>query len=86
MAPLRRARTKRASDAAKRDKLAKLYDERFGRMREVYLAGSKVVFRYGAHVVFQIQIAKNRHAVPLTRDSMVDWGRARGIENARAAE
>jgi cyclopropane-fatty-acyl-phospholipid synthase len=53
---------------ANRAAIAKLYDERFCRMWEFYLAGSEATFRYAGHVVFQIQMAKRQDAVPLTRD------------------
>lgn len=42
--------------------------ERFCRMWEFYLAISEASFRFGDHFVFQIQIAKQRDAVPFTRD------------------
>ncbi len=51
-----------------RDEAARLYDERFCRMWEFYLAGSETSFRVDGHMVFQIQIAKRQDAVPLTRD------------------
>lgn len=44
-----------------------IYDERFGRMWEFYLAGFEAAFRYGGLMVFQIQLAKRLDAVPLTR-------------------
>ena len=47
-----------------------LFDARFRRMWEFYLAGAEMGFRYGGHMVFQIQVAKKRDAVPLTRDYM----------------
>jgi cyclopropane-fatty-acyl-phospholipid synthase len=53
-----------------------LYDERFCRMWEFYLAGSEMAFRHQGLVVFQIQIAKRVDAVPITRDYIVDWERA----------
>jgi len=37
-------------------------------MWEFYLAGSETAFRVDGHMVFQIQLAKNQNAVPLTRD------------------
>lgn len=49
-----------------------LFDARFRRMWEFYLAGAEMGFRYGGHMVFQIQLAKKRDAVPLTRDYMAD--------------
>jgi cyclopropane-fatty-acyl-phospholipid synthase len=51
-----------------RDEAARLYDERFCRMWEFYLAGSETSFRVDGHMVFQIQIARRQDAVPLTRD------------------
>jgi cyclopropane-fatty-acyl-phospholipid synthase len=48
-----------------------LYDERFCRMWEYYLAGSECAFRYTGEVVFQIQLAKKVETVPLTRDYML---------------
>ncbi len=56
--------------AANRDTIASIYDERFCRMFEFYLAGSEIAFRRGAHMVFQIQLAARQDAVPLTRDYM----------------
>lgn len=47
-----------------------MFDARFRRMWEFYLAGAEMGFRYGGHMVFQIQVAKKRDAVPLTRDYM----------------
>ena len=48
--------------------IAKMYDERFCRMWELYLCLSEVAFRYRGHMVFQLQLAKKVDAVPLTRD------------------
>jgi cyclopropane-fatty-acyl-phospholipid synthase len=62
--------------AANRDKVRALYDERFCRMWEFYLTGSELSFRYGGQMVFQMQLATQPEAVPLTRDYMVDWERA----------
>ena len=53
---------------ANQKKIAGLYDERFCRMWEYYLASCEIAFRYLSTVVFQIQLAKQHHAVPLTRD------------------
>ena len=55
-----------------RAKAAALYDERFCRMWEFYLAGAEMGFRYGRLVVFQFQMAKSLDALPLTRDYMLD--------------
>ena len=56
--------------AANRDTIASIYDERFCRMFEFYLAGSELAFRTGRHMVFQIQLAHRQDAVPLTREYM----------------
>lgn len=56
---------------ANRSRVRDLYDERFCRMWEFYLAGSEATFRHGGHVVFQIQVAKRQDAAPLTRDYIV---------------
>jgi cyclopropane-fatty-acyl-phospholipid synthase len=53
---------------AHRAEAAALYDERFCRMWEYYLAGAECGFRYLGQVVFQIQLAKKVDSVPLTRD------------------
>ena len=37
-------------------------------MWEFYLAASEATFRWGGHMVFQIQLSKAIDAVPLTRD------------------
>lgn len=53
---------------ARRAEAARMYDERFCRMWEFYLAISELAFRYRGHMVFQLQLAKRVDAVPLTRD------------------
>ncbi|MDE3176621.1 MAG: class I SAM-dependent methyltransferase [Pseudomonadota bacterium] len=53
---------------ARRDEARALYDERFCRMWDFYLAGSETAFRVAGNMVFQIQIAKRQDVVPLTRD------------------
>lgn len=61
---------------ANRAKAAELYDERFCRMWEAYLTACEIGFRRMSLMVFQIQLTKHRHALPLTRDYMVDGERA----------
>jgi cyclopropane-fatty-acyl-phospholipid synthase len=68
---------------ANRDKVKALYDERFCRMWEFYLGASEATFRYGGHVVFQIQFTRDVNALPITRDYMVDWERAHAPAAAR---
>jgi cyclopropane-fatty-acyl-phospholipid synthase len=58
-------------------RVAALYDERFCRMWEFYLVSCEVGFRYRSMMVFQVQLARQSDAVPLTRDYMVDWERER---------
>lgn len=53
---------------ARRDEAVALYDERFARMWEFYLASSETGFRYQGLVIHQIQITKRQEAVPLTRN------------------
>jgi cyclopropane-fatty-acyl-phospholipid synthase len=58
------------------DEAAALYDEQFCRMWEYYLAAGELAFRYGGHMVFQLQLAKRVGALPITRDYMIDRERA----------
>jgi cyclopropane-fatty-acyl-phospholipid synthase len=51
-----------------RDTAEKLFDERFCRMWEYYLAACEMMFRNGDLMVFQLQLSRRRDAVPLTRD------------------
>ncbi len=57
---------------ARRDEAAKLYDERFCRMWEFYLAGSETSFRVDGNMVFQLQLSKRQDVVPLTRDYIAE--------------
>jgi cyclopropane-fatty-acyl-phospholipid synthase len=59
---------------AHRAEVAALYDERFCRMWEFYLAGAEMAFRHEGQVVYQIQIARKMDALPLTRDYMMARG------------
>lgn len=51
-----------------REAIVALYDERFFRMWMFYLAGAATVFEYGGMCNYQIQFARSRYALPLTRD------------------
>ncbi|MBV9701965.1 MAG: class I SAM-dependent methyltransferase [Methylobacteriaceae bacterium] len=53
---------------ARREEAKALFDERFCRMWEFYLAASEGSFRFHSQNVFQIQLVKRQDAVPLTRD------------------
>jgi cyclopropane-fatty-acyl-phospholipid synthase len=56
--------------SASRAEIVQLYDERFFRMWQFYLAGAEAAFRYGGMVNWQVQYMKRRDAVPMTRDYM----------------
>ena len=49
-----------------------MYDARFFRMWEFYLAGGIVMFENGAACNYQIQYIRERNALPITRDYMVE--------------
>jgi cyclopropane-fatty-acyl-phospholipid synthase len=66
---------------ANRAEIAQLYDERFCRMWEFYLAGAEMHFRYLRAAVFQMQMAKSVTAVPLTRDYITNRQK-QGTESA----
>jgi cyclopropane-fatty-acyl-phospholipid synthase len=66
--------------------VAEIYDERFCRMWEFYLAGCEAGFRHGGSVNFQIQLSKRINTVPLTRDYVVDWERSRRAGPANVCE
>jgi cyclopropane-fatty-acyl-phospholipid synthase len=58
-----------------RAKIEALYDARFFRMWEFYLAGGIVMFESGAACNYQIQYVRDRRAVPITRDYMMETER-----------
>jgi cyclopropane-fatty-acyl-phospholipid synthase len=53
---------------ARREEAVQLYDERFARMWEFYLALSEMAFRKNNMMNFQIQLTKRQGVVPITRD------------------
>ena len=53
---------------AHRAEVERIYDQRFVRMWEFYLAASEMSFRERNLMVFQIQLAKRQGVVPMTRD------------------
>jgi cyclopropane-fatty-acyl-phospholipid synthase len=66
---------------ARREEAVRLYDERFARMWEFYLACSEMSFRKQNMMNFQIQLAKRQGVVPMTRDYIErEEARLRGIE------
>jgi len=71
---------------AHRDEVVRLYDQRFVRMWEFYLACSEMAFREGDMVVFQIQMTKRKGVTPETRDYIArEEARLRGIETGYSA-
>ena len=51
-----------------KDKALKMFDEQFVRMWEFYLTSCETAFRWGDQVVFQLQLTKELHTAPSTRD------------------
>jgi cyclopropane-fatty-acyl-phospholipid synthase len=61
-----------------------IYDERFFRMWEYYLASSETAFRQLGMNNFQIQMSHHQHALPVTRDYIgVEEARLRAIDQPR---
>jgi cyclopropane-fatty-acyl-phospholipid synthase len=57
---------------ARREEVVQLYDDRFARMWEFYLASSEMAFRKQNLMNVQIQLTKRQGAVPMTRDYITD--------------
>jgi cyclopropane-fatty-acyl-phospholipid synthase len=53
---------------AHREEAERIYDQRFVRMWEFYLAAAEMAFRQQAMMVMQIQLTKRQDVVPVTRD------------------
>ena len=69
---------------ARREEAVRLYDERFARMWEFYLAASEMSFRKQNLMNFQIQLTKRQGIVPMTRDYItIEEARLRGIEQGK---
>jgi cyclopropane-fatty-acyl-phospholipid synthase len=56
----------------RRAEIVALYDERFFRMWEFYLAAGIVGFEHGAMNNYQLQYTRSRRALPVTRDYLVE--------------
>lgn len=56
-----------ANCVANKDAIIAMYDERFFRMWTFYLSGAATVFESGSMCNYQIQYARSRHVLPLTR-------------------
>ena len=52
----------------KKDEVLTMFDEKFYRMWEFYLAGCEMAFKWGDQVVFQFQLTKDLTTAPNTRD------------------
>ena len=48
--------------------IVEMFDEKFFRMWEFYLAGCEIAFKWGDQVVYQFQLSKNYTSTPTTRD------------------
>jgi cyclopropane-fatty-acyl-phospholipid synthase len=55
-----------------RAKIEAMYDERFFRMWEFYLAGGIVMFENGSACNYQVQYIRERTALPIIRDYMTE--------------
>jgi cyclopropane-fatty-acyl-phospholipid synthase len=67
---------------ARREEAERLYDARFCRMWEFYLAAAEMAFRHQGMMVFQIQLTRRQGVVPTTRDYIMrEEARLRGIES-----
>jgi len=52
----------------KKNEVFTMFDERFFRMWEFYLASCEMTFKWGDQVVFQFQLSKKLTSIPSTRD------------------
>jgi cyclopropane-fatty-acyl-phospholipid synthase len=69
---------------ARREEAVQLYDERFARMWEFYLACSEMSFRKQNMMNFQIQLTKRQGVVPMTRDYIGrEEAKLRGVEKGQ---
>ncbi len=69
---------------AHHEAVERLYDSRFVRMWEFYLAASEMAFREQAMMVFQLQLTKRQGVVPMTRDYIAnETQRLRALEGGK---
>jgi len=70
---------------AHREEAERIYDQRFVRMWEFYLAASEMAFREAqAMMVMQFQLAKRQNVVPITRDYIMrEEARLRALEGGQ---
>ena len=65
-----------------REKIAKIYDQRFCRMWEMYLIASEVAFRVQYITVLQLQMTREIDALPITRDYMLEAERSLAFKDS----
>ena len=53
---------------ANKEKIIQMFDEKFFRMWEFYLASCESAFKWGDQVVYQLQLTKNYTSTPVTRE------------------
>jgi cyclopropane-fatty-acyl-phospholipid synthase len=70
---------------AHREQVAAMYDERFCRMWEFYLASSETAFQYQDMMNFQIQITRHQEALPFTRTYMFEAEEAYRAEDRKSS-
>ena len=69
---------------AHREEAQRLYDQRFVRMWEFYLAAAEMAFREQAMMVMQFQLTKRQDVVPNTRDYIArEEARLRALERGQ---
>jgi cyclopropane-fatty-acyl-phospholipid synthase len=69
---------------AHREQVARIYDARFVRMWEFYLAASEMAFREQGLMVMQLQLTKRQGVVPMTRDYIMrETARLRALEGGQ---
>jgi cyclopropane-fatty-acyl-phospholipid synthase len=68
-----------------RARIEQMYDAKFFRMWEFYLSGGIVMFETGAACNYQVQYVRNRNALPITRDYMLETERRYREQGAKPA-
>jgi cyclopropane-fatty-acyl-phospholipid synthase len=69
---------------ARHEEVERLYDEKFCRMWEFYLASSEMAFREAGMMVFQVQMTRRQGVIPTTRDYVArEEARLRRLEGGR---
>ena len=67
---------------ANEEKARAIYDDRFCRMWRYYLIACEMTFRHGRQAVFQVQLAHQQEAVPLTRDYLYPAADVEAVRHA----